>query len=280
MRPISGTPYLLALPALLLLGIGFVLPVSNLILISLTEGGLGRAVSLVHYKDFFADSYNREILWVTLKISLITTAISLVLAFPVALYMRQVSPAARSLIAFLLLSPLLTSVVVRTLAWVFLLGPKGVFNTGLVALGFMPVRLLYNETGVTIGLVHVFFGYMVLSLMTSMLKLDDNLLLAARNLGASQAKILTKIVIPLCLPGILAGSILVFTLSASTYATPALLGGTGAKMMAPEVYDLAVTHLAWDEAATFATILCAMSAIVVLAGSALIGSGRRKIIFD
>jgi len=270
---------LLGLPALVLLGIGFVLPIWNLLLLSLT-GETGGPASLRLYVAFFTDGYNLDILWVTLKISLITTVISLVLAFPVALYMRQVSPLARSVIAFLLLSPLLTSVVVRTLAWVFLLGPRGVLNTGLTELGFLPVRLLYNEIGVVIGLVHVFFGYMVLSLMTSLLKLDDNLLLAAQNLGASQWKILAKIVIPLSLPGILAGSVLVFTLSASTYATPALLGGTGTKMMAPEVYDLAVNNLLWDEAATYATVLCLMSAIVVILGAALIGSGRRKIIFD
>jgi putative spermidine/putrescine transport system permease protein len=169
---------------------------------------------------------------------------------------------------------------VRTLAWVFILGPKGLVNTVLTGLGFAPVRLLYNELGVTIGLVHVFFGYMVLSLMTSILKLDGNLLLAASNLGASQWKILTRIVIPLSLPGILAGSVLVFTLSASTYATPALLGGTGTKLMSPEVYDLALNNLAWDEAATVATILFLMSAFVVVGGSALISAGRRKIIFD
>ncbi len=275
-----GVPYGLSLPAVVLLGLCFVLPIANLLLLSVTEAKPGSGITFKHYATFFSDSYTRELLWVTLRVSLLTTLISLVLAFPVALYMRQVSPRARGLLAFLLLSPLLTSVVVRTLAWVFILGPKGVLNTGLSAVGLQTVRLLYNETGVVIGMVHVFFGYMVLSLMTSILKLDDNLLLAARNLGATKWKILTRIVVPLCLPGILAGSVLVFSLSASTYATPALLGGTGTKLMSPEVYDLAITQLAWDEAATVATILFLMSATLVLAGSALIGSGKRKVIFQ
>lgn len=275
-----ATPYGLSLPASLLLGVCFVLPIANLLLLSITGAKPGDGITFKHYIGFFADSYTRELLWVTLRVSIMTTIISLVLAFPVALYMRQVSPRARGLLAFLLLSPLLTSVVVRTLAWVFILGQKGVLNTGLAAVGLEPIRLLYNETGVVIGMVHVFFGYMVLSLMTSILKLDENLLLAARNLGASKWKILTRIVLPLCLPGILAGSVLVFSLSASTYATPALLGGTGTKLMSPEVYDLAITQLAWDEAATVATILFVMSAVMVLAGSALIGSGKRKVIFN
>jgi putative spermidine/putrescine transport system permease protein len=273
-----GLPYLLSLPGLLLLIFCFALPIWNVFLVSVTDTG-GHTLSLKFYKEFLTDGYSLGLLWVTFKLSLITTVISLVLAFPVALYMRQVSPMARSILAFLLLSPLLTSVIVRTLAWVFVLGPHGVLNDALAGLGFMPVKLLYNETGIVIGLVHVFFGYMVLSLMTSMMKLDGNLLLAARNLGASQWKILYHIVIPLCLPDIVAGSVLVFTMSSSTYATPALLGGTGTQLMAPEIYDLAVTQLAWDEGATVATILFVMSAAVVAIGTAIAASGRRKIVF-
>lgn len=271
-------PYLLSLPSVLLLGLCFILPIWNLFLVSLTDSATG-SFSVKFYRDFFTDAYSLNILWTTFKLSTITTVISLVLAFPVALYMRQVSPTTRSLLAFLLLSPLLTSVIVRTLAWVFILGQRGVLNSLLTEAGFEPVRLMYNQTGIVIGLVHVFFGYMVLSLMTSMLKLDSNILLAARNLGASHLNILFHIVVPLCMPGILTGSVLVFTLSASTYATPALLGGTGTKLMAPEIYELAVTHLAWDEGATLATILFVMSATVVIAATAIASSGRRKIIF-
>jgi len=278
-RTLQAAPYALSLPAAVLLGLCFVLPIANLMLLSLTSTK-GDGYNLKHYAEFFGDSYSRDLLWVTLRVSMVSTVIALFLAFPVALYMRQVSPRARGLLAFLLLSPLLTSVVVRTLAWVYILGRNGVLNTGLAALGLPPVTLLYNEVGVVIGMVHVFFGYMVLSLMTSMLKLDDNLLLAARNLGASKWRVLTRIVIPLCLPGILAGSVLVFSLSASTYATPALLGGTGARLLSPEVFDLAITQLAWDEAATVATILFCMSAIVVLIGTWVVGSGKRKVIFD
>jgi putative spermidine/putrescine transport system permease protein len=275
-----STPLVLSLPAVLLLGLCFVLPIANLLLLSLSGDPKGARFSPHYYVEFLTDSFSRNILWTTLRISFLATLISLVLAFPIALYMRQVSPRARSLIAFLLLSPLLTSVVVRTLAWVFILGPKGVLNTALGSIGLPTLPLLYNEIGVVIGMVHVFFGYMALSLMTSLMKLDDNMLLAARNLGAGMWSILWRIVLPLSLPGVLAGSVLVFTMSASTYATPALLGGTGARMMSPEVYDLAIGRLAFDEAAAVATILFFTSAVVVVAGSALISAGRRRVIFE
>jgi putative spermidine/putrescine transport system permease protein len=161
----------------------------------------------------------------------------------------------RSLITLMLISPLLTSVVVRTLSWVILLGPKGVINSALLSLNLSPVSLIYNDWGVVIGLTHVFFGYMALSLMTTISKIDDNLLLAASNLGASRWVILKEIIIPMSLPGILAGCVLVFGMSASTYATPALLGGTSSKLMATEIYDLTVNYLEFREAAAVALLL-------------------------
>jgi putative spermidine/putrescine transport system permease protein len=186
----------------------------------------------------------------------------------------------RLLISFVLLSPLLTSVVVRTLAWVILLAPRGILNEILVALGFGAVKLIYNEIGVIIGLTHVFLGYMVLALMTSVLKIDENLLLAANNLGASNWNVLRKIILPLSLPGILAGSILVFTMCASTYATPRLLGGSSNKVVAMEIYDLAINFLEWKEAAALASILFVVIGLVVWGGTRLMESSKRRAVFE
>jgi len=275
-------PFLLSLPALVFLALLFVLPVGSLIVLGFfpPRNGVPGAFSLSLYRDFFSEAYTLKMLWTTFKLSLITTVISLVLGFPVALYLRQISPRWRALLAFVLISPLLTSVVVRTLAWVILLGPKGIINEALAWVGFGPAALIYNETGVVIGLVHVFFGYMTLSLMTSVLKIDENLLLAASNLGANRWQILWRIVIPLSLPGMLSGSILVFTLSASTYATPVLLGGSSTKMLAMEVYDLAIHYLEWGEAAVVATVLFLMVAIAVVTGARIAEGGKRKAIFQ
>jgi len=178
-----------------------------------------------------------------------------------------------------MLSPLLTSAVVRTLAWVILLSPRGILNTGLGHLGLDPVKLIYNEIGVVIGLTHVLFGFMVLSLMTSILKIDENLVLAASNLGAKRWQILTKIILPLSLPGMVAGSTLVFTMSASTYVTPALLGGTATKLMAPEIYELALIHLEWREAAALSAILFVLICLAMWAMTRWAERGRWKAAF-
>jgi putative spermidine/putrescine transport system permease protein len=275
-------PYLFSLPMLLFIGGLFLLPVVSLGITSLfvpkPDGTHEFSLSL--YREIFTDPYNLAMTWRTIKLSSITTLLSLVLAFPVALYMRQISPRGRSIIAFILLSPLLTSVVVRTLAWVILLGPKGVVNNALASLGIPPVSLIYNEIGVIIGLTHVFFGYMALSVMTSLLKIDDNLLLAASNLGASRWVILREIIIPLSLPGIIAGSVLVFTMSASAYATPVLLGGSSTKLVATEIYDLAINYLEWSNAAALAVVLFIGIASVVTLATVIAESGRRRVIFE
>ena len=278
----AALPWLFSLPALLFIGFFLLLPVSGLAVLSFFKAAPqgGYDFSLALYRDFLSDSYSRGMLWTTLKLSLLTTVISLVISFPVALYMRQIPPRWRSLLALVLLSPLLTSVVVRTLAWVILLGPKGLVNSALIAAGLSPVVLNYNEIGVVIGLVHVFFGYMALTVMSSVLKIDENLLMAASNLGASRWQILWRIIVPLSLPGMLSGSILVFTLSASTYATPTMLGGSSTKLLATEVYDLAINYLEWAEASTVSIVLFLLVATVVLGGTWIAESGRRKVIFQ
>jgi putative spermidine/putrescine transport system permease protein len=267
-------PILFSLPALLFVGVLFLLPVASLGVTSFFDvSDDGRwSFTLSHYTELLTEGYDLGLMWRTLKLSLITTMLSLVFAFPLALYMRQISPRMRSILTLALLSPLLTSVVVRTLAWVILLGPKGVVNGALAAMGLPHVALIYNEFGVVIGLTHVFFGYMALSLMTSVLKIDENLLLAAGNLGASRWVILREIVLPLSMPGILAGSVLVFTMSASTYATPVLL--------APEVYDLAINYLDWSSAAALCVVLFIGISSIVTAATAFAESGRRRMVFE
>ncbi|WP_051235766.1 ABC transporter permease [Ottowia thiooxydans] len=251
-------PLWLSLPAVVFIGLLFLAPVFYLLLTSVLDTSAGRwAWSLDLYRTFFADSYNWQLLARTFYISLATVAASLVLAFPVALFMRSLPPRQRTLLAIVLLSPLLTSVVVRTLAWVVLLGPKGLLNNALASLGLGPIAVMYTDVGVIIGLTHVYFGYMLLSIMASVLKIDDRLLLAAQNLGASHWQTLRQVVLPLSKPGIVTGSVLVFTMSASAYVTPALLGGSKTKVMATEIYDQAIQYLEWREAAVIACVLFA-----------------------
>jgi putative spermidine/putrescine transport system permease protein len=279
-RSTNSIPYFLSLPPLIFIGLFFLLPTGVLLWKSVVSPAPAGGITLSIYGRLLGDPYMMTIIWRTLKLSALTTLATLILAFPVALHMRYVSSRRRSLIAFVMLSPLLTSAVVRTLAWVILLGPRGILNRGLTLFDLGPVSLIYNEIGVVIGLTHVLFGYMVLSLMASVLKIDENLILAASNLGASRWQILSKIILPLSLPGIVAGSTLVFTMSASTYVTPVLLGGTAAKMMAPEIYELAIVYLDWGEAAALSALLFALICLVVWGVARWAERGRWKVVFQ
>lgn len=266
----------LIMPALIFIAALFLAPVVQILAGSFVQthsGGWTFTGGL--YEAFFTDAYSWRLLERTLRISAITTLACLVMAFPVALLMRRLSSTQRTVLAIVLLSPLLTSVVVRTLAWVILLGPVGLINKTLGVLGIAPVALMYNDVGVIIGLTHVFFGYMLLAITASMLKLDERLVLAAINLGASRWQVLRTIVLPLCLPGIVSGSVLVFTMSASAYIVPVLLGGTATKVMATEVYDLAINYLEWKEAAVVAAVLFVTVWLIVAAVARLAARHER-----
>ena len=269
--------FLLGAPTMIFIGLLFLLPVGVLVVGSFFSDN--HELSLAVYRDFFVDGFNRALILRTVKLSLITTLVSLVLAFPVALHMRQMSQRWRSIVSLIILSPLLTSVVVRTLAWVILLSPRGIVNSALAVAGLDPLALIYNDVGIVIGLTHVFLGYMALSLMTSLSRIDENLVLAASNLGASRWVILREIILPLSAPGILAGSILVFTMSASSYATPALLGGTSNKVLATEIYDLAVNELDFRAAGAVSLILLVGVSIIAFGVTYFAEHGRGKEVF-
>jgi putative spermidine/putrescine transport system permease protein len=275
-RP-DRTPYLLSLPFLIFLTVFFVLPVVRIMLLGIMpEGG----VSFDLFASVLSDPFYQRVAIRTLRISLATTIVSLILAFPVALHMRHVSSRWQAILVLIMVSPLLTSVVVRTLAWVVLLSQRGILNQAIGAVGLEPVRLIYVESAVVIGLTHVFFGYMVVPLMTSIRRIDDNLYAAAANLGASRLRQHLEITLPLSVPGILTGSLLVFILSASAYATPSLLGGLRISMLAVEVFNQAITMFDWAEAAVLSTILFVMIAIVVWLVTRALEGGRRRVIFE
>jgi putative spermidine/putrescine transport system permease protein len=275
-----SAPYLLSLPLIVFMAVFFLLPLAHMMLLSFTPEAKSGALGLHRYAQFLGDSYYQSVTLRTLRVGLITTFVTLIMAYPVALLMRSPNSRWQSVIILIVISPLLTSVVVRTLSWVVLLSREGVINHALAALGLPQLRMIYNESAMVIGLTHVFFGYMVISLLTALRRIDDTLYDAAANLGASRFRMFLEITLPLSLPGILAGCILSFTLAVSTYATPSLLGGSRASVLAVEVYNLAIEHLAWANAATVATVLFLLISAVIWLATALAESGRRKAIFQ
>jgi putative spermidine/putrescine transport system permease protein len=273
-----AAPYLFCLPLVLFLAGYFLFPVGNMMALSLRPDN-GGGVTLARFGAIFGDFYDRALIWRTLRISLTTTAASFLLAYPVALLLCNLRSRAQSILVLIMVSPLLTSVVVRTLAWVALLARTGIINQALRGLGLPPASIIYTDTGVVIGLTHVFLGYMVISLFTSLRRIDPNLYLAAGNLGASRWRMFLWVTLPLSLPGVLAGCLLVFTLSASAYATPSLLGGSRANVLPVEIYNQAIQQLAWGDAAALAMVLFVMIAIVTGLATRVAEGGRRRVIF-
>lgn len=270
--------WLLVLPLAGFLAVLFVVPVGQMMVLGLFPEGEGPTLDL--YSTVISDPFYQRVAVRTLRIGLLTTLLSLVLAYPVALHLRNVGTRWQSAIVLIMVSPLLTSVVVRTLAWVVLLSQRGILNQAFGAVGVSPIRMIYVEGAVVVGLTHVFFGYMVVSLMTSIRRIDENLYAAAANLGASRLRQHLEITLPLSLPGVLAGCLLVFILSASAYATPSLLGGLRISMLAVEVFNQAITYFNWAEAAVISTFLFILIAAVVWLATRVAEGGRRKVIFQ
>jgi putative spermidine/putrescine transport system permease protein len=228
-KPLEG---LLIAPALLLFGGFFVLPLAVVLVTSLLTGNPVTSPSvgftLRNYRRLVGDDYYLEVLWTTLRLGLLTTVAALLIGYPLAHQLARLrTKLFRTLLLMAVLSPMLTGIVVRTYAWMTLLSNQGIVNTALQALGLTdkPVGLMYNELGTVIALVHIYVPFMVLTLTGVIGRIDPRLEEAARSLGAGKLRGFLEVTLPLSLPGIVAGSLLVFALSISAYVTPILMGG-------------------------------------------------------
>jgi putative spermidine/putrescine transport system permease protein len=263
-------PAALLLPSLLFLAVFFALPALGLVSYSFLtqspEGTVGLPLTLQHYQHFFGTPLYSRVLLITLRISLCTTAAGVLLAYPVALVMSRSPAAIRRIITMIVIAPLIVSVVVRTYGWQLILGngPTGILNWILLTTGIAktPIRLLYTETAVVIGSLHVFFPMMVLPLASALGKIDPRLEDAARTLGAGSWRTFRKITLPLSLPGLAVGCGLVFSLTAGSFVTPAILGGTGAQMLGMLVDQQILVVYDWPFGATVATVLVAIVLVV------------------
>ena len=275
-------PALQLLPALAFLALFFALPAVNLFAYSfLTQspsGTVGLPLTLQHYRHFFDTALYAHVLWTTLEISLLTTAAAALLAYPVALVMVGAGARAARAITMIVIAPLIVSIVVRTYGWEVILGngPTGVLNWLLLATGFIhrPLRLLYTEAAVVIGSLHVFFPLMVLPLASALGKIDPALDEAATTLGAGQWRRFYRITLPLSLPGLAVGATLVFSLTAGSFVTPAILGGASTQMLGMLVDQQILTVYDWPFGATVAAVLVAIVLAVNIASVRLLDRGR------
>ena len=248
-------PFALTLPALLLLTLLFVLPLLRLFSLSFAGGGFG------WYEKALTGGLYTAILYRTFEIAGIVTFVSLVIGYPVAFLLATTTPIWRAIgFAFVML-PLWTSVLVRTYAWMVLLGRNGIINRVLIDSGLLdtPLSLLNSRFAVIIGMVHVMLPFMILPIYSALTRIDPDLPKAARGLGASAARILTTIYLPLTLRGIVAGVTLVFVVSLGFYVTLALLGGGKVMMFAMVIEQQVREFLAWNFAGALSVILLAVT---------------------
>ena len=246
--------YTLLFPGIVLLCFFLVLPLlSSLIPTVFPESSF----SLQLYIDFFKDSYFMAVLGRTLSISLIVTIFCAVLGLPAAYVISGVSKKWRGILIALTLFPLLTNSVIRSFAWITILGKNGVINNLLTMFGVInePMSLLYTDFSIIIGSVYLFLPTMIMTLVGVLENIDDDLLEAAATLGLSPLKGFFKIILPLSLPGMIVGSILVFTGTLTAYTTPQLLGGNKKMMLATLLYQRATTLGDWTSASVIALVM-------------------------
>ena len=240
-------------PALLLLTIVVFVPVGWLFWLSVIEGG---ELSLVHYQRI-ADATHFRIFWTTFEISVVVTVLALLLGYPLAYLMSQLPTRWANICLIFVLVPFWTSLLVRTYAWLVLLQRRGLVNTTLVDWGLIeaPLRLVHNYTGVVIGMLHIMLPFMVLPLYAALRAVDRSYMTAASSLGASPVRAFWTVIFPLSLPGVFAGSLLVFILCLGFYVTPALLGGGRVMMVAMKIQQNAGIYFDWGAASALGVVL-------------------------
>lgn len=263
MTRIRWTTGWLLLPALAWLGILFVYPIGRLFYASVFTP----AFSLSSYGKLLGTSVYAKVFANTFEISATVTLLALVLGYPLAFVLATAGPRTSRLMLGAIIVPLWTSVLVRTYAWMVLLGRRGLVNEGLHSLGLLdaPLPLLYNRLGVTIGMVHVLLPFMVLPIYSVMKGIDVDLLKAAQNLGANRRQAFLRVYLPLSLSGLATGCLLVFVTALGFFVTPALLGGRGDMMIAMLIDSQISQLLDWGLGAALAVVLFAITAGILLA---------------
>ena len=263
------TPHWLVSPAILFYSVFLITPLIITFLLSFKGYSLYTGVtpsySLDNYTEVLTDGYFHKIFLRTFVLSIIVAIVSTAIAIAEALILYKMSTFWKSVSLLIILGPLLVSVVVRTLGWVLIIGENGVLSNIPVVLGLSdtPVSFMYTEIGVVIALVHVLVPFSIISIWASMTKLDSNTIDASLSLKASSFYTLRKVLIPQIMPGILSGVMVVFTLSITAFATPAIIGGRKLKVVAMTIYDEFLSTLNWPLGASIAVILIVLNFVAI-----------------
>ncbi|TPW32958.1 ABC transporter permease [Pararhizobium mangrovi] len=250
--------FALALPAAIFAAVIFIVPV-----IILLSGGMhvNGHWTLSAYTDFFASSLDRLVLWRTLKLGILVTLVAAIIGYASAFAIVSLSPSSRGRMIGIVVLPLMISPVARTYAWLVILGRTGIVNQALMTVGLTdePIRLLFSQTAVFVGLLQLFLPLMVISLVSALENMPNDVVPAARVLGANWLQIFFKVILPLTREGLVIGGTLVFVGSVTAYITPAILGGSKVLTLVTLLYQRVTIANDLVSASVIALILIVMS---------------------
>jgi ABC-type spermidine/putrescine transport system permease subunit I len=252
-----GREWLALVPALLVLLVLFVYPLAGILTRSVYKAGY----TLDAYRQIVRVPVYLTVIGLTFRTAAVVTLCCLALGYPLAYVLVSVRPRLARLLLIVVVLPFFTSIIVRTYAWMVLLGRNGLVNQWLVGLGLTdaPLPLLYNQAGVLVGMTYVLLPFMVLTLFSVMRGIDPGLVRAAHSLGAGRLQAFCRVFLPLTVPGIAGGGLLVFILSLGFFITPALMGGPGDIMIAMLIEREVEITMNWSFASALAVILLALT---------------------
>lgn len=267
----TSRAWLLLVPSAAIYIVAFFLPLALLAVASfmssrVAAGSPEPTLTLGHYRAFFEDGVTGAIFLSTVRLAIVVTVTCLLLGYPLALYMRRSGPRLRAILLLIIVSPLLTSVIVRNVAWLLVLGREGLINGALKAAGLIdaPLPLLYNTFGVVVGVTHVYLSFLVLPVFSSLLAINPAVEESAASLGASPFQVFMRVTLPLTLPGAVAGATLVFILTMGVYLTPVIMGGSFVVTLPMVITDLIRNQFEWSKAAAFAIILLFFVTLIMI----------------
>ncbi len=246
---------LLLLPGIIFLLLFFIAPLL-FVLVESFKGAVGE-ITLFRYKEVLTDSQFRLVFVRTLRMALIVTPIAVLVGYPSAYLMTKLTTAKKSILMSLVILPLMTSPVARTYAWIVILGKYGIVNQTLTSIGFLkePARLMYTEGAIIVGLLQLFLPIMILTLVSAMENVQEEIEEAALSLGSSRVGCFFRVIVPLSFDGLLMGVALVFTGSITAYVTPAILGGAKVLTLSTLMRQEALVLMNWEAATVIAVIM-------------------------
>lgn len=263
----KSSTWMMLAPGLIILLLCLGLPLISVLAPTFTAG----QYPLSAYVEFFQDEYYRKILFRTLKIAVIITGICMAGGIPTAYFISRCDKKWRGLLLAASIFPMMTNSVIRSFAWINILGSNGIINRILLALNVAdkPMKLLYTDFAIIIGSVYLFLPLMIVTVTGVMENIDDDMMEAAQSLGAGRFEAFMKVIFPMSLPGIIVGGILVFTGTLTAYTTPQLLGGNSNMVLATLIYQRAMSVGDWNGASAVALIMIVITLIVIRGFNAL-----------